>query len=96
MKPHQYNCASISPILYLRHFVDRETVTLSLNDVEEENEDEGIDGVDDDSVEDAFEASVLTEAVLKRDRDLVGNEDDDVFSLQMPTPSVVLTLTPLT
>ncbi|KAG7361721.1 hypothetical protein IV203_036822 [Nitzschia inconspicua] len=64
--------------LYLRHFVDRETVPLSLNDVEEENEDEGIDGVDDDSVEDAFEASVLTEAVLQRDRDLVGNEDDDV------------------
>ncbi|KAG7368548.1 hypothetical protein IV203_031291 [Nitzschia inconspicua] len=35
-------------------------------------------GVDDDSVEDAFEASVLTEAILQRDRDLVGNEDDDV------------------
>ncbi|KAG7370169.1 hypothetical protein IV203_027915 [Nitzschia inconspicua] len=64
--------------LYLRHFVDRTAVPLSLNDVEEENEDEGIDGVDDDSVEDAFEASVLTEAVLQRDRDLVGNEDDDV------------------
>ncbi|KAG7339745.1 hypothetical protein IV203_028206 [Nitzschia inconspicua] len=60
--------------LYLRHFVDRTTVPLSLNDVEEENEDEGID-VDDDSVEDAFEASELTEAELQRDRDLVGNED---------------------
>ncbi|KAG7354195.1 hypothetical protein IV203_003551 [Nitzschia inconspicua] len=64
--------------LYLQNFVDRTTVPLSLNDVEEEHEDEGIDGVDDDSVEDTFEASVLTEAVLQRDRDLVGNEIDDV------------------
>ncbi|KAG7369079.1 hypothetical protein IV203_031822 [Nitzschia inconspicua] len=84
MKPHQSKCASFSPIPIYPYFLSIYNtllivqVPLSLNDVEEEHEDEGNDGVDDDSVEDAFEASVLIEAVLQRDRDLVGNEDDDV------------------
>ncbi|KAG7339424.1 hypothetical protein IV203_025399 [Nitzschia inconspicua] len=76
MKPHQSKCASFYPY-FLSICVTLLTVqrSPSLNDVEEENEDEGIDGVDDDSVEDAFEASESTEAELQRDRDLVGNED---------------------
>jgi hypothetical protein len=62
--------------LYLTHFVARSTNSVNLDEVREEMEDTGL-ADDDDSVEEAVEASLLTDSLVECFQDRV--DDDSVF-----------------
>jgi hypothetical protein len=62
---------------YLTHFVARSTNSVNLDEVREEMEDTCL-ADDDDSVEEAVEASLLTESLVECFQDRV--DDDSVFS----------------